>query len=117
MGKYLYRLSYTKSGLEGTIKEGFASREAFFRKTVAGLGGTTEVAYWAYGDTDIFIVVDLPDPEKATGLSLALATTGSFEVTTTALLTAAAMDAGVRKMPAYRAAGDDDATRGGHGRD
>lgn len=110
MGKYLYRLSYTKSGLDGTIKEGFAAREAFFRQTVQGLGGTTEVAYWAYGETDIFVVVDLPDPDKATGLSLALAATGSFEVVTTTLLTAAQMDAGVSKMPQYRAPG---ASRGG----
>jgi uncharacterized protein with GYD domain len=105
MAKYLYRLNYTKAGLDGTVKEGFANREAFFRKTVQGLGGTTETAYWAYGDVDIFIVVDLPDPEKATGLSLALATTGSFDVTTTTLLTAAEMDAGARKMPGYRAPG------------
>jgi uncharacterized protein with GYD domain len=115
MAKYLYRLNYTKAGLEGSIKEGFANREAFFRKTVAGLGGTTEAAYWAYGDTDIFIVVDLPDAEKATGLSLALATTGAFEVSTTMLLTAAAMDAGARKMPGYRAPGEDTESRGRSG--
>jgi uncharacterized protein with GYD domain len=104
MSKYLYRLSYTKSGIEGTVKEGFAAREAFFRETVKDLGGDTEVAYWAYGDTDIFIVVDLDDT-AATALSLALATTGSFAVTTTCLLTAAEMDAGVRRMPTYRAPG------------
>jgi hypothetical protein len=32
MSKYLYRLRYTPAGLEGTIKEGFAAREAFFRE-------------------------------------------------------------------------------------
>jgi uncharacterized protein with GYD domain len=105
VAKYLYRLQYTQPGLQGTVKEGFAAREAFFRKTVGGLGGTTDAAYWAYGDVDIFITVDLPTPEAATGLSLALAMTGSFHVTTTPLLTAADMDSGVRAMPAYRAPG------------
>ncbi|HEY6058236.1 MAG TPA: GYD domain-containing protein [Candidatus Limnocylindrales bacterium] len=105
MSKYLYRLTYTTSGLEGTVKEGFAAREAFFRSVVDGLGGRTESAYWAYGDVDIFIVVDLPDSASATALSLALARTGSFRVTTTVLLSAAEMDAGVKKMPAYRAPG------------
>jgi uncharacterized protein with GYD domain len=104
MAKYLYTLQYTKTGLDSTVKEGFASREAYFRSAVEGLGGTTETAYWAYGDVDIVIVVDLP-PEQATGLALALATTGSFRVTTTPLLTAADMDAGVKAMPAYRAPG------------
>ncbi len=105
MAKYLYRLAYTRSGLEGTMKEGFAVREAYFRKTIAGLGGTTEAAYWAYGDTDVFIVVDLPNQESAIGSSLALALTGSFDVTTTPLLTAAEMDAGSKKTPGYRAPG------------
>ena len=105
MAKYLYRLQYTKTGLEGTVKEGFGAREAFFRKTVEGLGGKTEAAYWAYGDEDIFIMVDFPDAEAATGLSLALALTGSFRVSTTPLLTAKEMDAGAKRMPAYRAPG------------
>lgn len=105
MAKYLLRLRYTQPGLQGTVKEGFAAREAFFRSVVGGLGGTTEAAYWAYGEDDIFITVDLPNPEAATGLALALAMTGSFGVTTTPLLTAAEMDAGVRAMPRYRAPG------------
>lgn len=105
MGKYSYRLNYTKSGIEGTIKEGFASREAYFRKTVAALGGATESVYWAYGSDDLFIVVDFPKPEAAAGLSLSLAATGSFEVTTTVLLTARDMDAAVKAMPSYRAPG------------
>jgi uncharacterized protein with GYD domain len=105
MGKYLYTLQYTSAGLGGTVKEGFASREAFFRKTVEGLGGKTEAAYWAYGDVDIFIVVELPSAEKATALSLALGLTGSFRVTTTTLVGAAEMDAAARAMPGYRAPG------------
>ncbi len=105
MAKYLYRLQYTKAGLEGTLKEGFGKREAFFRKVVKSLGGTTEAAYWAYGDEDVLITVDFPDANAATGLSLALGLTGSFRVTTTPLLTAKEMDAGAKKMPSYRAAG------------
>lgn len=44
MAKYLYRLQYTQSGLAGSVKDGFAKREAYFRKTVKNLGGTTEAA-------------------------------------------------------------------------
>jgi uncharacterized protein with GYD domain len=105
VAKYLYRLRYTQTGLQGSVKEGFAAREAYFRNIVGGLGGTTEAAYWAYGDVDIFIIVDLPNAEAATGLSLAIASGGAFGVTTTPLLTAADMDAGVRVMPSYRAPG------------
>jgi uncharacterized protein with GYD domain len=105
MAKYLYRLQYTKGGLEGTVKEGFRKREAFFRKTVTDLGGTTESANWAYGDEDIFLVTDFPQAEAATGLALALALTGSFRVTTTPLLTAKEMDAGAKRIPNYRAPG------------
>jgi uncharacterized protein with GYD domain len=103
MARYLYRLQYTKAGLEGTVKEGFRQREDVFRKTVKGLGGSTESANWAYGDTDIFIITDFPEAEAATSLALAL--TGSFRVTTTPLLTAKDMDAGAKRMPSYRAPG------------
>ena len=105
MAKYLYRLQYTKSGLEGTVKEGFREREDFFRKAVKGLGGTTDSANWAYGDTDVFITTDFPEAEAATSLALALAMTGSFRVTTTPLLTAKEMDAGAKRIPPYRAPG------------
>lgn len=56
-------------------------------------------------DDDVIVVVDLPDSAAATGLSLALARTGSFRVTTTVLLTAAEMDAGASTSPSYRAPG------------
>jgi len=46
-----------------------------------------------------------PAVEAATGLALALALTGSFRVTTTPLPTAKEMDAGAKRMPAYRAPG------------
>ena len=105
MARYLYRLEYTKAGLEGTVKEGFRKREDFFRKTVKGLGGSTESANWAYGETDIFIITDFSEAEAATSLALALALTGSFRVTTTPLLTAKDMDAGAKRMPSYRAPG------------
>ena len=65
MARYLYRLQYTKAGLEGTVKEGFRKREDFFGETVKGLGGSTESANWAYGDTDIFIITDFPEAAAA----------------------------------------------------
>jgi hypothetical protein len=52
-----------------------------------------------------FIITDFPEAEAATSLSLALALTGSFRVTTTPLLTAKDMDAGAKRMPSYRAPG------------
>lgn len=105
MSKYLYRLRYTHSGLEGSMKEGFAVREKYFRERVASTGGTTETAYWAVGEDDVIIIVDFPDLTTAAGFALALARTGSFNVATTVLLTAQEMDAGAAKSPGYRAAG------------
>jgi uncharacterized protein with GYD domain len=116
VGKYLYRLQYNKPGLDGTLKEGFAAREAYFRKAVERLGGTTEAAYWAYGDVDVFVIVDIPEQEKATSLALALAETGSYRLTTTTLLTAAEMDAAARHMPSYRAPGAAGSRAGGQAR-
>jgi uncharacterized protein with GYD domain len=72
---------------------------------LGAISSSRRAAYRAYGDDDVFVIVDLPDTAAATGLALALGRTGSFHVTTTVLLTGADMDAGAGKSPTCRAPG------------
>lgn len=105
MPKYMYSLRYTQSGLEGTLKEGFGARDASFRRIVESNGGKTEALYWAYGDVDAYVIVDLPDSAAAIGVSLAANRTGAFRFSTIPLLSAAEMDAARGRMPDYRPPG------------
>lgn len=92
MGKYLIRSSYTAEGLKGVLKEGGTGRRAAVEKAIQGVGGEVEAFYFAYGETDVFIIVDIPDPAGIIALSLVANTTGAAQVSVTPLITAEEID-------------------------
>ena len=69
------------------------------------MGGKLESYHFAFGDTDYFIIVDLPDNNAAAAVSLTVGASGAIANRTTVLLTAAEVDEAVRKHPAYRPPG------------
>ena len=60
MPKYLLQVSYTLDGVKGVVSKGGSAREA-----PLGHGRKrwriARVALFAFGDTDVFAVADLPD--------------------------------------------------------
>src|SRR5262245_11465173 len=72
MPKYLYEASYTAEGVKGLLKDGGSKRRAAVETLVKGLGGRVEALYFAYGDRDAYVIVDLPDSASATAVSLAV---------------------------------------------
>ena len=64
MPKYLYEASYTQQGVQGLLREGGSSRERTIKELASGLGGTIEAFYYAFGDTDVFVIADIPDDAK-----------------------------------------------------
>jgi len=105
MAKYLFQASYTLEGTKGLIKEGGSSRRAAVEQMVKGLGGTLESMYYAFGETDVFIVADLPDAASAAAISLSVGAAGGARVTTIPLMTPQEMDAAAKKSVKYRAPG------------
>lgn len=105
MAKYMFRTSYTQSGLKGLLAEGGSSREAALRRTVEGVGGTLEGFYYAFGEHDLYLIADLPDEATATALSLNIAAAGALTVDVTVLLTPQDVDAAAAKSVPYRLPG------------
>lgn len=105
MPKYLYRGSYTPTGVSGLLKEGGTGRRAAAETLMESVGGSVEANYWAFGEDDFFIIADLPDATSAAAAALAAAASGAIGVTTTPLLTAEEVDAAVAKSPDYRPPG------------
>src|SRR5437899_11561029 len=105
MAKYLFRANYTLDGLRGLRREGGTPRKAVIEGSVGGLGGTVECMYWAFGETDVFVVADLPDNTSAAAFVGAVVAAGGATVTTTVLLTAEEIDAAVGASVDYRAPG------------
>ena len=105
MPKYLLQASYTAEGLRGLLKEGATKRKAAAEQLIDSLGGKLEVFYPAFGDTDVFLIVDAPDNESAAAASMAVGASGMVQVKTTVLLTPEEMDRATKKTVSYRPPG------------
>jgi uncharacterized protein with GYD domain len=105
MPKYLVQGTYSHEGTKGLIRDGGSKRRAVVEKTIAGLGGKVESFYYAYGATDVIVIVDLPDAVASVALGLAVGSTGSVRLSTTPLITAEEVDAACKKHVGYTAPG------------
>ena len=105
MPKYLLQASYSVDGIKGLRKEGGTARRAAAEALVKSLGGTVESFYYAFGDADVYTVVDMPDHASMSAAALAIGASGAVTGKTVVLMTAEEVDAATKKTPTYRAPG------------
>jgi uncharacterized protein with GYD domain len=109
MAKYLIRSCYTVDGLKGLIKEGATSRREAVEKALKSVGGSLEAYYYAFGDTDLFLIVDLPDKVSAAAVSFIANVAGTSQINFIVLLTCDEIDQAAKltqqKMAEYRPPG------------
>jgi uncharacterized protein with GYD domain len=105
MPKYLAQCNYVGEGLKGLLKEGGSSRRAIVEKLVKSLGGTVEAFYYAFGETDLYVIADVPDNVSMTAIALTVNATGTVTVKTTVLMTPEEVDEAAKKSPIYRPLG------------
>ncbi|HEY8767317.1 MAG TPA: GYD domain-containing protein, partial [Dehalococcoidia bacterium] len=74
-------------------------------KLLASVGGKVDSFYYAFGDVDVYIVVDVPDNVTAAAIALTVGASGVVRIKTTVLMTPEEVDAATKKSPAYRAPG------------
>ena len=102
MSKYLIHASYTAEGAKGLRKVGGTARRAVVQKMVEGLGGRLEAFYFAFGENDAHVILDLPDNLTAAAISLAVTSTGAVSTKTTVLLTPEEIDQAVKNPVDYK---------------
>ncbi|MBI4214344.1 MAG: GYD domain-containing protein [Chloroflexi bacterium] len=105
MPKYLFESSFTNEGVKGLLREGGSGRTGAVEQTVASLGGRLEAFYFGFGETDTYVIADLPDNASAAALALSVTASGAVVTKTTVLITPEEMDAATKKTVAYRAPG------------
>ena len=105
MPKYLFQVNYVGDGVKGLLKEGGGKRRDAAEQAAKSLGGTFEAMYYAFGDTDCYVIGDMPDQASAAALALTLNATGTVTIKTTVLLTPEEIDEAITKTPTYRAPG------------
>ncbi len=95
MPKYLIHGSYTEEGLKGLLKEGGSKRREATEQALKAIGGTLEAYYYAFGDNDFYVIVDLPDNVNATAVVLVANASGAVKNKTTVLITPEEVDQAV----------------------
>ena len=88
MPHYLIRASYTPEGWAALVKNPQNRREAL-RPVIEAAGGKLDAFYYAFGEDDAFVLVELPDNVSAAAISMSVAASGAVKSTaTTPLMTA-----------------------------
>ena len=106
MAKYLAKAKYTApQGIQGLVKGGGSARVKAVTELIESLGGKVESFYFAFGDVDAYVTVDLPDTASGAAASLTVGASGGATVEIVPLITPAELDEAAKKSPAYRAPG------------
>ncbi len=97
MAKYLARVSLNPEGIRLLRQEKASGRRTAVTKFVEAAGGKVEAFYFAFGQDDVFLIMDLPENIAAAAVSLVNNSVGNVRATYTPLLTVEEMDRAVDK--------------------
>ena len=105
MAKFLIRANYAGEGMKGLMAEGGSKRRDAAAAAIESVGGTLDCMYYAFGDTDVYGICDMPDNASATAVSLLINSSGAVTINLTPLMTPEDVDAATTRAPSYRAPG------------
>src|SRR5271165_2723384 len=105
MPKFLIKGKYSANAMKGLQKEKAASRQKVVEAACAAVGGKLDALYFALGDDDLFLIVDLPSHVHAASLCVTFGASGVGSTSTVPLLTVAEMDQALGETINYRAPG------------
>ena len=107
MAKYLFHGSYTPKGFQGLVEEGGVKRREAAREALRSVGGKLEAFYFAFGENDFYIIVDLPDHISTTAVSFVGNVSGTFRINTVVLLAPEEVDKAIEMNVDFRPPGHD----------
>jgi uncharacterized protein with GYD domain len=105
MPKYMIHASYTADGAKGLLKDGGSKRRDAAAAALKSAGAKLESFYYAFGDSDVYAVVDAPDHATMVAASVAINASGAVALKTTVLMTPEEIDQAVKKSVSYTAPG------------
>lgn len=97
MPKYLVQGSYTDHGLQGLLKDGGSSRQAMVAKLAEEMGGKLDVFYFAFGDDDFVIILDLPSNIDMAATAIVAQASGMVQSRVTVLMDPKDVDEAVKR--------------------
>lgn len=92
MAAFLYLGKYTAEGLKGLAAEGGTARRAATESFFASMGGTVREYWFAVGEYDFVLIVDLPDDAAGLIAPIVTGSSGTVRVLTVPLISSEQID-------------------------
>jgi uncharacterized protein with GYD domain len=92
MAKYMIVATYSAEGMKGVLREGGSARRSAIADIVKNLDGSLEAFYYAFGENDVYSIVDLPDNVTAAAMAMHISAAGMIRCEVTVLLTPEEVD-------------------------
>jgi uncharacterized protein with GYD domain len=71
MARFLYKVSYSKEGMQGVMKEGAANRRTFIEKMAAEMGGSvTSFEASGTGSMETVVLLSAEDVDRAIAMNV-----------------------------------------------
>ena len=105
MPRFLFIAQYAPQGAQAVLAAGGTARRAAIEKMAAGMGGRLETYDFAFGDDDVYAIIELPDERTAAAAALAVNASGAARVRTVVLMTPEDVDATAQVHADYRPPG------------
>src|SRR5271165_6976035 len=86
MPKFLIKGSYTAEGMKGLRKDKASGREKAVAAALAALGGKLDGIWYALGDDDVYVLVDVPSHMHVSALCANVVASGLVTTSTVTLL-------------------------------
>jgi uncharacterized protein with GYD domain len=97
MAKYLARICLDAEGVQLLRTETASGRRAAVAKFIGAAGGKLDGLYFAFGQEDVLLIIDLPDNVSAAAISLVNNSAGNVRAIYTPLITVEEMDQAIDK--------------------
>ena len=101
MSRFMFIARYDSAGVKGVVSKGGTARAAVIEKLAADLGGRMETFDFAFGEDDVYTLVELPDNKAAAAVALAVNSTGLAHVRTVVLMSPEDVDAATKQTVNY----------------
>jgi uncharacterized protein with GYD domain len=101
MPKYLLKVSYTADGVKGVLRDGGSARRQAAEAAVKSTGSRLESMYFAFGDDDVYCIIDGPDNATMAAAAMAISASGLVKAHTVVLLTPEEIDQASKKTVSY----------------
>ncbi len=102
MPKFLFEASYTPDGIKGVQSAGGSRRRDAVAQVASSVGGQLESFYFAFGERDTYVIVELPDNESAAAVAVTVNAAGGATERTVVLLTPDEVDDAAKRSVDYQ---------------